>query len=506
MSFGWLWGANDLDENQEVEHESGGSRLCGSIFAALCCTPVLLILTVVLLGWNEQRAVCDSKAIATGKDVVTEVGCDAKGEGNGELVMFSCDMSKDGLPGFTPGGAFDTVLSSYVGTGLSVKSEMRQCIENVQSQTKKDNVGGGKTTIKTYTYSVEWKASYVDSGPFRHKEHESWRQNCGVENPQWPFELPTTQTLYADQVNVGDFTLDSEYVKDIPLDTVVTGGSIPEGWALTGSTYSTSKFRQGLGGIGDVKVSFSGTDWANPRITVLGKNSGGSIASWTAPSSWLCSGYSLQDVRTGTVDKDMLFANLQAEARNLTWILRLVGFIIAWIAFALLAGPLEVVADCIPCIGPYLGDSVQAIACCVACLPACACAMGVIGIVWVAMRPFVGIPLIVVFCCGIGGLVVFKIYSKQQKNGGGGGGAAPQTIGSFGSSSGGSAPVAPHVASGFIQALRQEYVNGVDGAVGNFFDGPGCDDAQTLAPYEDSIRSSGNPAQAISDLQQKWGV
>merc|ERR1740121_1659 len=102
----------------------------------------------------------------------------------------------------------------------------------------------------------------------------------------------------------------------------------------------------------------------------------------------------------------------------MTWVFRIVGFVIMWVAFSLCFGPLEVAADCIPCIGPCLGDSIAAVTCCISCLPGCACTLGVIGVVWVAMRPMVGGPMVAVFLLTLCGFVAFKCYAKGQKSGG----------------------------------------------------------------------------------------
>lgn len=99
-----------------------------------------------------------------------------------------------------------------------------------------------------------------------------------------------------------------------------------------------------------------------------------------------------------------------------TWLLRLLGFVLAWVAFCLLAGPLEIAADCIPCIGPMLGNAVSAVICCVSCLPATACTMGVVGVVWVAMRPMIGIPLLIIFLVVMIGMAIWKWkFAKKQK-------------------------------------------------------------------------------------------
>jgi len=171
--------------------------------------------------------------------------------------------------------------------------------------------------------------------------------------------------------------------------------------------------------IGDVKVQLKSNNLNNGSLTatVLGRNNAGTIGIWTAPSSWLCSGFTLGDLRMGTISPGKFFDQLAAEESGLTWVLRFIGFIVMWIAFCLCFGPLGVAADCVPCIGPMLGDSIAAISCCVACLPATACTLGVAGVCWVVMRPLIGVPLLLVFCAITGGLGAF-IGKQRAKRGG----------------------------------------------------------------------------------------
>lgn len=410
----------------DVTHVSGCTRFCNSLICAFCVAPVLLLGGFFLLGWNEQRAVCEGKAITQGKEEVEKVGCGSATAGDGSLVMFSCDLKKDGLSPIVPRNSdFESVLS-FVGTGLHTSAEMYQCIEHEHTETRKDSVGGGETKVTTYSYSREWRSNPVDSYGFREKYSRSFRQNCGAENPSWPSGLPESGPVYAPRVGVGAFTVEGDFVEKVPLDAPVLASRAPAGWTRSGNGYMSSKWAVGYSGyssIGDVRVSFKGTDWSSPRVTVLGQNNGGTVSKWVASDSWLCSGFSLKSLRQGTLSRDDLFGNLKAESEALTMALRVVGFLLAWFALSRLAGPFEVAADCIPFIGPCLGDSIQAIGCCVSCLPACACSLGVIGIVWVVMRPLVGIPLIafcVLTCCGF---VIFKIRrhrSKQRHFAGGG--------------------------------------------------------------------------------------
>merc|ERR1712187_845227 len=143
-----------------------------------------------------------------------------------------------------------------------------------------------------------------------------------------------------------------------------------------------------------MKVRFYTNDWSKPDATLMGMvNSAGSVVDWKSPPSWLCSGTPVSDFRMGSHGKDELFSALQSENQALRWIIRLIGFALLWLAFSLMFGPLGVVADCIPCIGPFLGDSIETVTCCISCLPATACCSLVVGIVWTAMRPELGIPV-----------------------------------------------------------------------------------------------------------------
>jgi len=166
--------------------------------------------------------------------------------------------------------------------------------------------------------------------------------------------------------------------------------------------------------IGKVRVRFYGNNWAKPKVTVLGKNKKGHIKEWKADKSWLCKGYTLMDLQAGKVSKDKFFKSLHSERKAFTWLVRIFGWLIIWFGYYLLAGPLKAAADCIPHVGPYLGDSIACVACCVSCLPASACAAMIICIVWVVMRPSVAVPLLVVsicLCCALGG---FKGHKEQK--------------------------------------------------------------------------------------------
>ncbi|CAK9113283.1 Uncharacterized protein SCF082_LOCUS52500 [Durusdinium trenchii] len=332
--------------------------------------------------------------------------------------------------------------------------------------------------------------------------------------------VPPTGTYYSPTVYAEAWTLNAALIRKIPLDTRISGNA-PSGWTTTeGSTYETNQYGL-VGGLGNMKVKFYGTDWSNPAVTVIGENSGGTIQNWVAPDDWLCSGYTLLDLRMGTMEISKVWDAMRAESSGMTWLLRLLGWIIAWVAFCLLAGPLEVAADCIPCIGPCLGNMVSTVICVVSCLPATACTLGVVGVVWVVMRPMVGIPLLCIFIIVMVAFIVWKVffakkggkvYDSEQSGQLVEGNVVGNPVEAPASNQveapapkGYSGPVEEEVAQNFLEALRAEYVNGQGGAVGGFFESNGNAEG-ALAPLEDEVRAAGDKNAAVNALARRWGL
>lgn len=371
-----------------------------------------------MLGWNEQRAVCSQKAISSGLEAVQHVGCTNAMEGSSSLVFLSCDIDGDSLPVLQFSNAGDFSGFKYQGVGVKVESYMYQCIEESREREEKTQ-GGGTKTIRTYSYHRDWKRDTVDSGKFGSHSRQAWdafKNGCDeMHNPRWNSKAPKTSTKYASEMKVGAFT--TTMTDKVPIDTPVDFKA-PSNWQVI----STGSFYSGRGDpsyprIGDMKVILTSNDPNNLKATVLGHNEAGIIGKWRAPSSWLCSGFTLSDLRMGSMSTHDLFKQLASEATVLTWALRVIGFVVMWLAFCICFGPLEVAGDCIPCIGPWIGDSIAAVSCCVACLPATACTLGIAGSVWALMRPLIGIPCLTAFIIIFGGLAGYIGKERASKRG-----------------------------------------------------------------------------------------
>src|SRR5579863_5626723 len=149
------------DQFTEVTTQGWGQRLAGSLVAALIGL-VLVPASIVLLYWNEGRAVDAIRALGRGAAMIVEVGAaPVDPQANGKLVHVSATMQPT-----TP--ARDPVFG-VTGDGLlrlSRSVEMYQWKETSSSQSQQ-TVGGSKTTETTYTYQRVWSAQPVNSAQFK---------------------------------------------------------------------------------------------------------------------------------------------------------------------------------------------------------------------------------------------------------------------------------------------------------------------------------------------------
>jgi hypothetical protein len=94
----------------------------------------------------------------------------------------------------------------------------------------------------------------------------------------------------------------------------------------------------------------------------------------------------------------------QSSNARLTWILRLVGFVVMALGIGLVLNPLKVLADVVPFIGSIVGFGVGVIAF----LLAAVLSLITIALSWIAVRPVLGISLLAAAGIGIIALVMLS--------------------------------------------------------------------------------------------------
>jgi len=357
-----------------TSNQSWFSRLGGAI-AGVLFGIVLFLAAFPFLTWNEGRAIHRAKTLETGSKAVISVPAtpvDAANEG--KLVHVTGNVAAGG-PVSDPRFAV-----SAPGILLQRNVEMYQWIEDKKSETKQ-KIGGGEETVTTYTYAKKWSSDVIDSSDFQKPE--------GHENPT---EMPApSKTFTASDVTLGAYTLPSDLIEKIDNFTPL---SLPADQALpTGFSAPAHRTSDGfyLGtdpatpAVGDARVKF---EVALPGpISVIARQ----VQHTFEPYSVARLG-TIELLQIGTVSADSMF---QAEAQAntiLTWLLRLAGFLMMFFGLMLISRPLSVVASVLP----FLGDLMSAGAGLIALIVALPLTITTIAIAWIAYRPLIGIPLLVV--------------------------------------------------------------------------------------------------------------
>ena len=107
-------------------------------------------------------------------------------------------------------------------------------------------------------------------------------------------------------------------------------------------------------------------------------------------NNWLC--------------REMLF-QLEADNNAAKWVLRIAGWLMTWLGMQMFLGPLAVLPDVVPCIGPILGDMVGFALCCCTCGSSFTIATVVFAVAWLGVCKFLSscrLPtayILTVLCC-----------------------------------------------------------------------------------------------------------
>jgi hypothetical protein len=376
------------DSHSVASSSSWFSRIGKSIMGVLVGL-ILLVVAVVLLFWNEGRAVKTFKTLQEGEEAVVSVEAgEINPDNEGKLIHLSgAAQTEETLtdPSF---GVSDNALR------LRRSVSMYQWEEKSESKTEK-KLGGGEETVTTYTYSKGWSEGLIDSSNFNVPD--------GHENPsELPFE---SLTWDAEIVQVGAFTLSADLVsmlsgfEELPVKQLPEGIDWPEdvkpdkGKIYLGANPAQSQ-------IGDVRVAFSVVPPG--EVSLLAEQSGDSFQAYRTKAGGM-----IEMIKSGRHDAGAMFAAAHAENTLLTWILRLVGFFLIWIGFSLVLAPLSVLADVVPLFGNLVG----AVTGFVTFLLALALSALVIAVAWIFFRPLLAILLFAV----AGAAVFFLIKALRKK-------------------------------------------------------------------------------------------
>lgn len=362
------------DSFTETSSESIFGRL-GNAIKGVLFGIVLIPLAIVLLSWNEGRAVKTAASLKEGAASVISVSADAVQPANeGKLIHLSGDAK-------TPDTVTDPMFQiSHNAIRLSRKVEMYQWTEKKDKKTQK-KLGGGTETQTTYTYSKTWSDKLIDSSDFKHPE--------GHENPT--SMIAKSSTVIAGNVTLGAFKLPSEIISQMKGDTPLSPASA-EATELPAELKAKVKVAgnayyhgadPAAAAIGDQKITFSVLKPG--RFSILARQTANTLTTYPTKA-----GREIERVESGDVTAAQMFEHAQSENTLLTWGLRLGGLLLMTLGIGLILSPIATLADIIPLVGDLVGMGTGL----AALIMASFISAVVIAVSWFAVRPVLSVVLI----------------------------------------------------------------------------------------------------------------
>jgi len=358
-----------MDSVTETTREGLLGRLGNSVMATLFGL-LLVPGSIILLYWNEGRAVTAYRALSEGQHQLQEADAgtvDSRFDGHLVHLSGTAATSRPARDE-TFGVSGDNLLR------ISRKVEMYQWKETSRSNTT-TGLGGTKTTTTTYDYNPVWSDSPINSGSFH--------SQGGHSNPEMPLRSAIADSPDA---RLGAWRLDDGVLAQANAFQSLppTGANTAGGYRQTGDyLYHGNNFDQPA--VGDVRVSFSGI--VAGALSVVAADAGGTLTPYHARN-----GYVIALLQPGVVGAATMFSEKKQEEGNLTWILRGVGFVVMLIGFMMISSLLTTLASAIP----FFGGLVEAGVFIFALAAAVPITLLTIALAWVAHRPLLGVPLIVV--------------------------------------------------------------------------------------------------------------
>jgi hypothetical protein len=375
----------------EATSESVFGRI-GKSFVGMLVGFVLVVGSIVLLFWNEGRAVATAKSLREGAATVIDVPSDNINPANdSKLVHVTGDTAA--------GDSLEDPLFNISESAIRLRRNIQifEWKEKKESK-KRDKLGGGQETTTTYSYEKAWSPELIKTSSFKSPEDH--------RNPE-KLEIPKKEFVAKD-ATLGQFKLTPEIIGKIPGDEAMaaTEEQLSNVSSNLQSKLKVESDQFYLGAdpanpeIGNEKISF--TALRPGTVSVVAAQAKHSFAPYTTQN-----GREIELVEAGNVPAPQMFAHAQAANRTLTWILRGVGFAAMFFGGLLLLGPISALAH----ILPFLGSLVEIGFAIVAFFVSAIVSMLVIATAWIVYRPILGIALIV---AAIGCIVLLKrLHAKR---------------------------------------------------------------------------------------------
>jgi len=373
------------DQFTEVTTKSWGSRLMDSI-RGLFLGLILIIGSLILLWWNEGRAIHTENDLKDGSKNVVHLQTNVPlPENEDKLVHLTGTVN-------TTDTLIDPDFNIYTNAiALNRNVLIYQWKETSEEITEK-NLGGAETTTTTYSYTKNWVSNKINSDNFKKPEGH-------VNNSAYSYE---NSSYEAENVFIDSFKLSKEVTDNINnFETFVLDSNSKNGsYKISSNTiYLGSGNLENNPQIGDVKISFEVVK-PSQLVSIISKQSQNTLVPFVGKN-----GSTINELSFGEVSADVMFKEAISSNKTLTWILRLVGLVLCIFGFNLLFNPLVIIGDFVPFIGSIVAIGTGFLSTILGMI----FSFVTVAIAWFFYRPIISIILISVVVL----LFIFLLYRRK---------------------------------------------------------------------------------------------
>lgn len=381
-----------------------GSRITNSLKGILTGF-LLLIAGTILLWWNEGRAVKTAKSIKNAVEQTTPVAdlSTYNQALNGKMICASGFAKTD-----------DYVSDPFFGIGetairIERKVEFFQWVEHSQSKTE-DKVGGKQETTTTYTYSKAWTSSPINSSDFKDSEYQNknFVVMGNMESADFQAKNVTVGAYILPEGMISSISGSEPIAVNLPADKIAdlnktVAQTLSKGDSLNFVTVTNNQIYLGENpnnpAIGDIKITF--TKVMPATVTIWARVVNNTFEHYVDAKH----GKGVGGLYMGTRSLDSLQEQAESSNNFMTWLLRIVGFLLVFFGLKGLFGLLIAILKVLPFLANIANVAVS-IVCGVV---GFAWSLVIIAIAWLFYRPILAGILIAV----VVGLFIF--LSKRSK-------------------------------------------------------------------------------------------
>ena len=333
-----------------------------NVFSGMLIGLILFVGSFFLLWFNEAGYVKSlQKADYIQKNVISI--SQYSPEYNRKLVHYTGSVNTN-----------DTISDDFVSVNTPA---LKRTVEMYQWDERCRSTKSGSHRTKSCSYTKKWSDKQINSTSFKER---------GYDNPTMEFK---SDEIFANNVSVDDFRLDPELIKKLNPKTKLLnlppkqGNQIYSEYYYSGTNFSSPQ-------IGDYRISYQYMP-INSTVSIIAAQYNKIFYEFSNNK------YDIALVYNGTHSADDMVTIFKDNAKFLLFMLRILGFMLMAAGLKLLISPLSIIFSFIPIIG----DIAEYFTGFVCFLIALALSLITISIAWIAVRPLISIPVIIVSVVGI---------------------------------------------------------------------------------------------------------